>query len=514
MGLVTRQFGPNAKGSKLTTLEMDNNLYYLQRLGVSGLTYSANTLTVTNPTGGTISVNIASDTNTFITAATYNDLTNTITITDNDDTDFNIYIDAVSGLTVNGVLSATTYLNLPISTDVFVTGGTYSNGDATFTNNIGGTFNVTGFTTGNTLQQVLVNGNTTNGNDIIMSESDNIIFKYAGFNNNINTEPLSSNRNILFPNNNGTVALLSVIQTFTGGTVTGSTTFTNGLSSTTISATTYLNVPSFVNLTLGHSSLNPSDSTTYYIGGLQSLSPSTTNRDSWSIVTQYSGNITEVSILSSFIGGSSEDSTVSIQNLSANTSQIVTSILKYVTGTPVQILFQPFSAATQPSGWTSFLVAFSTYAGLTGTTSTLTSPLFDGSPYNTINVVTEVAKFGAGTDGPILVEYSLNSGATWVSAGTTATPTGSTPYVTSTVVVPTTSSQMLIRFSVNPSGTSGKRLRNVFFNGVTSSLNSNYILSSPLPISSGDKLQIRWTTPIWSTNPTNVTNLYNLKIRL
>jgi hypothetical protein len=56
MGLITRQIGPNAKGSKLTFAEMDNNLYYLQGLGVSGLTYSANTLTITNPTGGTKTV--------------------------------------------------------------------------------------------------------------------------------------------------------------------------------------------------------------------------------------------------------------------------------------------------------------------------------------------------------------------------------------------------------------------------------------------------------------------------
>jgi len=54
-----------------------------------------------------------------------------------------------NGLTAN-TISATTYLNLPVSTDVFVTGGTYSNGDATFTNNTGGTFNVNGFYTGDT----------------------------------------------------------------------------------------------------------------------------------------------------------------------------------------------------------------------------------------------------------------------------------------------------------------------------------------------------------------------------
>ena len=102
-------------------------------------------------------------------------------------------------------------------TDIFVTGGTYNNitGKATFTNTTGGTFDVIGFTTGNTLQQVLVNGNTSNGNDIIMSEGDNIIFKYAGYSNNINTNPLTSNRVILFPDNSGTVALLSDIQTYT-----------------------------------------------------------------------------------------------------------------------------------------------------------------------------------------------------------------------------------------------------------------------------------------------------------
>lgn len=58
MGLVTRQIGPDAKGSKLTFTDMDNNLYYLQSKGVSDVSYSANTLTLTNPTGGTITTTI------------------------------------------------------------------------------------------------------------------------------------------------------------------------------------------------------------------------------------------------------------------------------------------------------------------------------------------------------------------------------------------------------------------------------------------------------------------------
>lgn len=50
----------------------------------------------------------------------------------------------INGVTINnGAISATTYENFP--TDVYVTGGTYSNGSAVFTNNTGGTFSVTGF---------------------------------------------------------------------------------------------------------------------------------------------------------------------------------------------------------------------------------------------------------------------------------------------------------------------------------------------------------------------------------
>jgi hypothetical protein len=41
-------------------------------------------------------------------------------------------------------VSATTYYNLP--TDIYTTGGTYSNGITTYTNNTGGTFNVSGYT--------------------------------------------------------------------------------------------------------------------------------------------------------------------------------------------------------------------------------------------------------------------------------------------------------------------------------------------------------------------------------
>jgi hypothetical protein len=92
------------------------------------------------------------------------------------------------GLSAN-TISATTYYNLP--TDIYTTGGTYNSGSATFTNNTGGTFTVTGFGTG---------GGSTE---------------------------------------------------FTGGTVTGATSFIDGLSANTISATTYYNLPIDVFVTGG-----------------------------------------------------------------------------------------------------------------------------------------------------------------------------------------------------------------------------------------------------------------------
>ena len=56
-----------------------------------------------------------------------------------------------SGLTAN-TISAATYQNLP--KDIFVTGGTYTNGEITFINNSGGTFTVTGLPIGGAGGQV------------------------------------------------------------------------------------------------------------------------------------------------------------------------------------------------------------------------------------------------------------------------------------------------------------------------------------------------------------------------
>ena len=97
-----------------------------QNLPVSGLT-GGNNISVTG-SNGNFTISFTGTTGSNFTGGTVSGAT--------------IFTD---GLTAN-TISATTYYNLP--TDVFVTGGTYTSGEIIFTNNTGGTFNVSGFAVG------------------------------------------------------------------------------------------------------------------------------------------------------------------------------------------------------------------------------------------------------------------------------------------------------------------------------------------------------------------------------
>jgi hypothetical protein len=104
-----------------------------EEIFVTGGTYSSGdtTITFTNNTGGTFTVTgITSGGGggggTSVTGGTFNYTTNTLTLNNSDETSVNI-----TGLT-----------------DTYVTGGTYTSGNAIFTNNTGGTFTVTGFAVG------------------------------------------------------------------------------------------------------------------------------------------------------------------------------------------------------------------------------------------------------------------------------------------------------------------------------------------------------------------------------
>jgi hypothetical protein len=202
------------------------------------------------------------------------------------------------GLTAN-TLSATTYLGLPqdvftsgltfnngtydltikrndgvnlttnlgiLSSDMTITGGTYNsgNGSATFTNNSGGTFTVTGFLTGYT--DTYVTGGTYNSSTGVLV--------------------LNRNNGIPVPDITGfSTGGTSTSSSFTGGTVSGATTFTGGLTANIFSATTYQNLP-ISGLTAGSN-----------IG-----------------LTNYNGNYTI-----SFTGGAVSSATNFTSGLSANT---------------------------------------------------------------------------------------------------------------------------------------------------------------------------------------------------
>jgi hypothetical protein len=195
---------------------------------VTGGTYSNGTATFRNNTGGTFNVTgFSTSTGTSFTGGTVSGATN-----------------FTGGLTAN-TISATTYQNLP--TDIRVTGGTYSSGSLTFTNNTGGTFNVTGLYTGGT--DVYVTGGTFNKgtSTLTFTNITGGTFNVTGLTDVFVTGGTYSGSTIIFTNNTGgtfNVTGITTSSTFTGGTVTGATNFTGGLTANTISATTYQNLPS------------------------------------------------------------------------------------------------------------------------------------------------------------------------------------------------------------------------------------------------------------------------------
>jgi len=162
----------------------------------------------------------------------------------------------ISGLTAN-TISATTYQNLP--KDVFVTGGTYSGSNITFTNNTGGTFNVSGITTSATFTGGTVSGPTifTSGltaNTISATTYLNLPVTadtfVTGFTLSSNTITLTQNRlgqysafTISLSAYTGSSVASGAYLPLSGGTVSGATSFISGLTANTISATTYQNLP-------------------------------------------------------------------------------------------------------------------------------------------------------------------------------------------------------------------------------------------------------------------------------
>jgi hypothetical protein len=244
-------------------------------LPLSGGTVTGGTVFTQGVTANTVSATTYLNLPIDLTITGFSYSNNTFTLTNNSGDTLSTTFNSVTGLTVNGILSATTISggtlfgdgsNLTgISTqDTFVTGGTYSNGTAVFTNNTGGTFNVVGFYTGETsyvnsiVTGVGLSGSSTTGNITLINTSpDQIVSLNEG--NNIDVQGT-------YPNFTISVTGLTDNNRFvTGFTYNNSNTFTifdnsgstysstfnvvTGLTATTLSATTYQNLPTDVRVT-------------------------------------------------------------------------------------------------------------------------------------------------------------------------------------------------------------------------------------------------------------------------
>jgi len=115
------------RGSVLSQADVDNNFIFLKGNIIYTAETVGNIVTLKRFNGDDLSF-IAGETFTGGTVSGPTNFTN--------------------GLTAD-TFSATTYFGLP--QDIYVTGGTYSSGTTTFTNNLGNTFDVTGYFTGSTV---------------------------------------------------------------------------------------------------------------------------------------------------------------------------------------------------------------------------------------------------------------------------------------------------------------------------------------------------------------------------
>ncbi len=156
-----------------------------------------------------------------------------------------------NGLTAN-TISATTYLGLPL--DITVTGGTYSDGTALFTNNTGGTFNVSGFFTGETDTFIPYVGATQ---DVELG-GNKIFFNTDVEKNAITVENISERDRVnigISASDSGTILIYNTNDELTtkidGKLLETGNIFSNTIESNSISATTYQNLPIDIRVTGG-----------------------------------------------------------------------------------------------------------------------------------------------------------------------------------------------------------------------------------------------------------------------
>lgn len=281
-----------------------------------------------------------------------------------------------NGLTAN-TISATTYLNLP--QDIFVTGGTYSGDTITFTNNSGGTFNVSGltFSGGSSVlgDYLPLSGGTVTGETIftqgLYSNSENVgliidagnlkrvgFMKYGGFEGSIarvSTQNFRILRTSGIDINDGTNAVtdfyiegdgkigIGTTTPITNLDVSGNTRIEGSFTANTISASTYLNLPQDIFLTSGTFDKNTETLTltditggtititgftdTFVTGGTYSAGTTTFTNNSggtFNVSGFYTGETSYVNSLTTGVGLSGDSTTGAITIINTDPDQVVT----------------------------------------------------------------------------------------------------------------------------------------------------------------------------------------------
>ena len=216
-------------------VDKDQGVLYINKNNLSDWSYIFDSTSII--TGGT-----ASGTSILITGGTFNSTNGTLILTNSTGGTVTVTgftsTNAFTGGTVTGstiftnglitnTISATTYQNLPI--DIFVTGGTYSNGTAVFTNNSGGTFNISGIT------DTTITGGTFNQNTRVLNLNNNTggTINISGITDTTITGGSYTATHILLENNTGgTTTLLNSdfinwTDYSTGSTIVGFASFTS-----------------------------------------------------------------------------------------------------------------------------------------------------------------------------------------------------------------------------------------------------------------------------------------------
>jgi len=156
-------YGDITRNSTLSFKDLDQNFIFLKERDISQLKIVGSDLIYETLGGTEYSVNIGGastgstgTTDTYVTGFTFNTGTNILTIKQNE---------SQSDLTTN--LSS-------LASDVYVLSGTYnpSTGDVTYVNSTGGTFVVSGFTTG--ITDTFVTGGTLTGTNLVLEKSNGV----------------------------------------------------------------------------------------------------------------------------------------------------------------------------------------------------------------------------------------------------------------------------------------------------------------------------------------------------